>query len=338
MSIISLRKYLSRERSTDLMLRRVAELLISDLEMPGAQEGVVSTQELERRASRLREAVSSQTSPDEILNQIADAVSAIREHHAAVMERTRDPVAQLRTAIDAVADNLRLLSSSQSEIQRRLQRIRIDLSAPLAPKDLRAWRERISEDVAAILDHSKSETAALRRVGDLVEAGTRVETCDGTLSEVDPVTGFLCRRHAEYSIVRACENAAGAVVVVLVINNMPTITNTFGANFANVLLQRFASVLRDQIGETEELFRWDGPVVIVLAKRNRAAKIRAAIDAALKTPVCLKSTTGQVQVPASARWAMLPVNTSPRLVLRKIDTFADLGESPVPERYPRPAA
>jgi GGDEF domain-containing protein len=304
MPMISLRKYLQG----------------SDLDLQGS---AVAAPGLEDIANG-RKTAASQESPVEVLSQASNAVDWLRQHQDGAVQPMRDPVAGLRSTVHILADDLRLVSSSQSEVRRKLQQMRVDLNTPFSPKDLRAWRERLLEEVEAILLHSDSESVALRRVDDLVEASIRPEAKANTTSDVDPTTGLPGRRQAEFSIAEACQDGCGAVVVVLVMNNMATIVSSFGADFGDVLLQRFASVVRDQFGDDEELFRWDGPVVIALVRRNRSARVRAAIDALLQRPTFVKSSRGDVQVPISARWAMLPISASPRLVFQNIDKFADL--------------
>lgn len=321
--MISLGKYLHGKGSAyHETLGRISEGLISDLELHGSAG---AARELADNANRLREAVASQSSPVEILNLVAIAIDSLKRHHDSVIREMRGPIAESRRTAHVLADDLRRVSNSQSEMQRKLQQMRNNLNTPFSPKESRAWRERMLQDVDAILSDSDTEAAAQRRVVNLVETISRPETTGATTTtDVDTTTGFPGRKHAESSIAYACQDGCDAVVVVLVMNNMRTITNSFGTDFGNVLLQRFAAAVRDRVGDYGELFRWDGPVVIGLVRGNKAARVRAAVGELLQDPIFVKTSNASVQVPISARWAILPISASPRLVFQNVDRFADL--------------
>jgi len=72
------------------------------------------------------------------------------------------------------------------------------------------------------------------------------------------------------------------------------------------------------------LFRWSGPTIVSLVRRRNAHEVRAAIQPILARNLghTVSTLSGDVHVPISSRWIVLPLMASPRLLFHKIDGFA----------------
>jgi GGDEF domain-containing protein len=110
----------------------------------------------------------------------------------------------------------------------------------------------------------------------------------------------------------------------MAINQLQTLNRSFGVHIGDAILQRFAAVVREQLPAIDQLFRWSGPTVVSLVRRRSAHEVRGAIQPILARSLGYKLSTfgGDVHVPISSRWIVLPLMASPRLLFHKIDSFA----------------
>ena len=146
-------------------------------------------------------------------------------------------------------------------------------------------------------------------------------------AEVDPTTGLPSRAQGEDAIAQACQSEDNAFVVVMVVNRMQAVNQSFGDHVGDAVLARFSGFVRQQLLPVDQVFRWSAPAVAALVRRGSADRVRSEVGALLaqklEHPVSTPSRT--VQLPISARWTVLPLSASPRLLFRKMDSFADLG-------------
>lgn len=264
---------------------------------------------------------------DEWMDQIEHAVDALRVQHETTVNAHATFMAMLQTTMQALADQFRHLSNNHAQSQRELQLMQTDLHTPVAARNVPAWREMLGEHLKVLITSHENQILALRRATELIDAASpRSSPAEETFT-VDPATGFPCRLDAERAIVRAGQDESAIAAIVLVLNNMETITANLGTHFGDLLLQRFATILHEHLGDGAQLYRWDGPVIVALIKRERVLKSRSRIQDALAGPPCVRTPDGDVQVPIYARWAVLPLESSAHLLIHKIANFA-MAEDP----------
>ena len=145
---------------------------------------------------------------------------------------------------------------------------------------------------------------------------------------VDAATGLPTRAQAEEAIAQCCQDEVGVFVAIMVINQVETLNRSLGGHSGDVILQRFAGFVREQLPRIDRVFRWSGPTVVALLRRRSAPDVRSVIEPLLLQRLTVRIGNPDVQVPISARWTVLPLMASPRLLFRKMDVFAGVGLEP----------
>ena len=326
--MISIRKYLQGERQTEGALLSLALLLIEAMDrhaVEGAPEELARFQECTRE---LIGALGSHAPPAELLASAERAVEALRQYNLHVVEYWKRPVADLQAKVKLLTAAITAVSSASQENILRLREIKGQVLGSMEVKDIRSLRTRLAECLDGVLAEAEKHRAETDRAAlELIRPSSRQAQREQSGEPVrkDPSTGLPVRVEAEAAIAQACQEDAPAFVVVMVINRVQTLNRSFGEQFGEVILGRFSEFVQQQLLPVDQLFRWSGPTVVALIRRKSTLDVvRGAIDTLLAPRLqhTVNTITREVQMPISARWTVLPLMTSPRLLFHKIDGFA----------------
>ncbi len=306
----------------------LAQLLVEAMDRH-AVEG--APEELARFRGSTREVLSAlgtHAPPDELLQHATRAVEALKVYNQHVAEYLRRPVVELQAKVRLLTAAITAVSSASHQNIRRLQEIKGQVLGSMDVRDMRFLRQRLSECLDGVLAEAERQRAETERAAEELKRTTRQAAErreEEGKAQCDAATGLPMRARAEEEIAQACQEDAPAFVVVMVINRVETLNRSFGEQFGDVLLQRFAEFVQQQLLAVDQLFRWSGPTVVALIRRRTTLDaVRGAIDTALapKLEHTVNTVTREVQLPISARWTVLPLMASPRLLFHKIDSFA----------------
>ena len=329
--VISIRKYLQADRRAEEALERLCRLLLEGMDQSAPED------ESEARA-RLRESTRSALAamvegspPDELLERGARATEALKNYHSHAVERALRPLAELRAKVILLTQAITSVSASSSENIRRLQEIRDKILRAVDGKELRSLRVSMSQCLDHILvEAQRQQVETALAAGQLNRRAAPAGDPEGAThapAAVDPITGLPSRAEAEDAIAQACQSEDNAFVIVMVVNRMQAVNQNFGDHVSNAILARFSGFLSHQLLPVDQVFRWSGPTIAALVRRGNADRVRSEIGAlmAQKLEYTASTPSRTVQLPISARWTVLPLSASPRLLFRKMDSFADLG-------------
>jgi GGDEF domain-containing protein len=328
--VISIRKYLQADRQAEESLAQLCRVLLAGMEQSAAQsESAESTRVLESTQSVLA-GMDAGVPTAELLENASRTVAAFQQHHCHVVEQAQWPVADLRAQVKVLTAAITEVSSSSHENIRRLQQIKDKVLSVMDVKELRTLRSRLGECLDSILvaaEHQRAETArAVEQVNRSLLPAVQPSGAPDAQEPVDPATGLPPRAHAEDAIAQACQNGIPAFVVLMVVNRVHALNQSFGDDLGDGILKRFSGFVRQQLPVVDQVFRWTGPALAVLVRRNSTVDtVRAEIDSLLaqKLEHTLTTISRTVQIPISARWTVMPLVASPRLLFHKMDSFVD---------------
>jgi len=195
-------------------------------------------------------------------------------------------------------------------------------------KQIYSVKERLSQCLDSVLVEAERQHSAAARAAEQVNRPTQRPTVPSDAGEApapDAATGLPARAQAEEAIAQCCQDEAAAFVAIMVINQVETLNRSLGGQSGDVILQRFAGFVRQELPSIDQVFRWSGPTVVALLRRRSALEVRSVIGPLLLQRLTVKIVNPDVQVPVSARWTVLPLMASPRLLFHKMDVFAGMG-------------
>jgi GGDEF domain-containing protein len=324
--VISIRRYLQQDQKGEDPLLPLVRILLEGIGNH-AVEGAPGESALRESTQRVLAALELQTPPAELLTLGANAIDALREHNLSAAEHHRYPIAELQAKVRLLTDAVTSISSSSPENVRRLEQIKGQLLSTMKVKEIHSLRERLSQYLDEVLTEAERRRSELDRIAEELNRPSRrpnaTVRAEGAAA-MDATTGLPARAMAEDAIAECCQEGADAFVAIMVINQVQTINRGIGVASGDLMLQRFAAFIRQQLPGIDRVFRWSGPTVVALLRRRSALDVRCVIQPLLLQRLTVKIGTPDVQVPISARWTVLPLMTSPRLLFHKMDSFAGI--------------
>lgn len=324
--MISIRRYLQDDRETDNALLRLAQLLIEGV-AGSAVEGAESAP-LHESTQQVLAALESGAPAAEVLEHATQAMDALKRHNQDVVECLRRPVAELQLKVKLLTAAITAISSTSDATIGRLRQIKGQLLSAVSAREIHSLKAHLSECLDGVLAEAQRQREESDRAAVCLNRSAiqplNPPGAGHPVPVADPATGLPTRDRAEEAIAQACQDEAPAFVVVMAINQLQTLNRSFGTQVGNAILQRFAVLVRDQLPAIDQLFRWSGPTIVSLVRRRSAYEVRGAIQPILARNLghTVKTLSGDVHVPISSRWIVLPLMASPRMLFHKIDGFS----------------
>jgi GGDEF domain-containing protein len=336
--VISIRRYLNgggagdRENVAESgeTLLPLVEVLIQGIERYSVEGAPGELTRLRSSTRQILTALAAGAAQEEVLRLAAHAIEALKDHNERAVEHLLLPVIELQAKVKLLAEAITAVGSNSGESIRKLQLIKGQLLATLDVRDIRSLKARLSQYLDGVLAEAERQRNETNRAAEQMRYASQRRNPVGVAREVpvvDAATGFPPRAQAEDTIAQCCEEEAIAFVVIMVINQVETVNQSFGGQFGDVVLRRFATFLREQLPGIDELFRWSGPTVVALMRRKSAPEVRSVIEPLLAQRLFVRNVNPDVQVPVSAHWTVLPLMASPRLLFHKMDSFAGIEHS-----------
>ena len=128
----------------------------------------------------------------------------------------------------------------------------------------------------------------------------------------------------------ATESGRRLYVVAMVVKGVQSVNKRFGFEVGDRMLRLFKENIEKQLSRTDQLFRWDGPSLVVLMDRQEpVTQIRANIRHILDTRVeeTFDVNGRSVLLPIAADWLGFPLVPPVALAVKQISEFVS-GQSP----------
>ena len=101
----------------------------------------------------------------------------------------------------------------------------------------------------------------------------------------------------------------------------------FGHSVGDEVLRYFGGFLGGRLRPGDRIFRWSGSVLVALLPRpNRLEIVRDEVARVMEIRCehTVQTASRTILLPITARWAVFPSMAAPRLLIHKIDAFADM--------------
>ncbi len=329
--MISIRRYLQADQKTADTLVQLARMLVEGIQRDSVEGAPGESVFLREITQRVLMALESEAPADELLALGANAMDALKRHNLNAVEYLRFPVVELQAKVRLLTEAVTSVSSSSSENVHRLQQIKGQLLSTPEVREIRSLKESLAQYLDGVLAEAERQRSEMDRIAqDLNRPGRRPSPAgdSGEAAVMDAATGLPSRALAEEAIAECCQEEAAAFVAIMVINQVQIVSRSAGGQSGDLMLQRFASFIREQLPRIDQVFRWSGPTVVALLKRRSALDVRCLIQPLLLQRLTVRLGNPDVQVPISARWTVLPLMASPRLLFHKMDSFAGIDTQP----------
>jgi GGDEF domain-containing protein len=232
------------------------------------------------------------------------ASNLLRHHCGRANEYFVSQISELRAVIDLLVGTLADLAVAKPELTRQLREIAQQIHA--------------AGDGAALRQQRADLTRCLAEIRQAAELGFHT---NADVAALDSVTGLNGRSAAEKALVEACSSSSPVCAVVLLLDRLKLYNQRYGREVGDKTLHFFADFVKRSFGCNGSLFRWSGPVLLMLRHGpvdKVQAEVRRILDSRLQFDCETESRHLLLSIDATC--SVLPMMVDPRMLVNKIDS------------------
>jgi GGDEF domain-containing protein len=319
--VISLKKILQDDGAAEETLLRIVRLLLQGIQEHAIEGDPDDLGGFRTSIQKLTNALEGELTVSELLVQAGSALQTLEDYNRrtarylkrpagewqAVVTRLISALAGMPTADGAKVGQLREISGrvrSAGGVD-EVHKIRLQLSECLTELQLDTRRQK--EQDACVPEPAAESGPA--------PAGN------------DAATGFATRAQAEEALVHAWQTDPPSYVAVMALERLQIFNMRFGHSVGDEVLRYYGEFLLAQLRPGDRIFRWSsGALLALLARPNRLEIVRDEL-ARLMDIRCehtVQTASRTILLPITARWTVFPSMAAPRLLIHKIDAFAEM--------------
>jgi GGDEF domain-containing protein len=322
--LISLKKILQDDGATEDTLLRVVRLLLQGMQDYAIVGDADDLGGFRMNLQWLTQGLEGGMTAAELLVQAGSALQTLQDYNLRTSRYLKRPagewqaavimligvIAGMLTADEPTAIRLREISARARTAAgaEEVHKIRLQLSACLADLQIesRRQKEQDAQNWLAPPAVAESETAT---------------------PASEPIAGLPTRALAEEALAAAWQSDPPSYVAVMALDRLKVFNMRFGHLVGAEVVRFYTEFLRGRLRTVDRIFRWtDSALLIVLPRPNRLEIVRDEV-ARLMEVRCehtVQTASRTILLPIAARWTVFPAMAAPRLLIHKIDAFAEL--------------
>ena len=214
---------------------------------------------------------------------------------------------------------------------KRLGELEEEIEDAAAIGGIRVLRFRLTECLQRLreeaLHQRKQMTEVLEQLREQLEIAQGAKSAAASLSpSADALSGLEARAGAEHAFADAMARKAPAYAVLFVADHLHLINARYGYSTGDHMLRGLCEHLASRLSPGDRLFRWTGPVFVVLMERvESVAAIREEISriTSVKLEVTVQIGNGSISLPVPCTSLLLPLPEASGLadLTKRMDAF-----------------
>ncbi len=326
--MISLRSYLSRDTEAETAYRRIIGLFLQGISLHSVEGDTADHARFRQDIEKCLAVLSPETPVSELLVVVGGALRAMEEYNQRTSKFVRRQNTVLQKMVSMLTETIITIGSGSELSVSRLQSIEKSIESTQAVEDIQILKLRLSECLEAVRDEAERQKndsqVALNAMKLELETSKDVAGAFRMQPDVDPATGLPGKSEAERAIRAAVESPQGKFLVVAVCSRVQAVNARFGYSVGDQVLAAFAEHFKKSLSVRDQIFRWQGPALVVLLERaERPERVRAEIRqfADIRVDKTLEVGQRTVMIPISATWAIFPLAPPLAAFLKQVETF-----------------
>lgn len=327
--MISIKKFLSSDSEAERALLHVVRILIQGMgehAIPGEAGDNARFRESVRKTS---DALLGEITPEDLLVHAGAVVKELEDYNRRTARQHSLHSTELQHMVKMLTNTVAAVSAAGDANLNRLCEIEKRVASASQLDDVRTIKSRLSDCLADIRNEAERQRKRHQTTVDELNQGLE-EARKRTPGAVDApaqdaVTGLPLRTAAEIALADASQAGTSAFAAVLVLDRLQALNLRFGREIGDEVFSEFAGMIRKSLSFGDQLFRWSGPALLALLPRpNSIERVRKEVAQILDTKQehTIETPSRSILIPIGARWAVFPMMAAPRLIYKRIDTFA----------------
>jgi GGDEF domain-containing protein len=279
-------------------------------------------------------ALAEEVEPERILEQANSVLKELEEYNRHATWFHRFQTIELQNMVKMLTSTVGTISAASQSNVRILGDIERQVAVISELDNVRMMKARLSTcltDIRQEAQRQQLETGKtiqeLRRRLDSDEKPSTSDAGERAAIEraKDLVTGLPRRGEAEAALIESANIGARTYAAAMVFDRLQLLNARFGRQAGDEILGAFTRMVQRHLNPEDRMFRWDGPVFVVLLPRLASLEqVRREIGDVIENKLehTIQTASRSVLIPITARWNLYPVTESPEVIFQKIDDFA----------------
>ena len=286
--------------------------------------------DFERSIQELDDRMAASADPREIYAIAGSAEQAMQDYKQHVARYHNSQVTELEMIIFALCEALIELGGETTQLSLQLKHLEHQVREARGPAAMRDCRVQIIPCVSALREDFRKQRIHWEQTLNRLQGDLDAATGEGRKAKQgdDPVSGLPGRPVAEQALAELmASKPMDAYIVVCVVDRVNLVNAKFGYAVGDRLLQAFLRHVMTAFSRVDQLFRWTGPVfVLVLQRSDPLARVKAEVlrATAARLEENVESNGRNVLLPVTAASTVIALAGEPDYehIVQKIDALA----------------
>jgi GGDEF domain-containing protein len=248
-------------------------ILLEGMELQSAQLDVDKFEDFRSDIRQLRSAIENTKDPGKSASICRAAIKAFSEYNRA-LERQYEM--RQRELLSMISKTLQTITAGGNASQSTLQELTtLDgrLTAIITLQDIFDVKTKLTSVLAALLRDIRSRQRTSAPAASQDPKGPIQKSDRERLTEIDATTGLGGNAKARDEIGKVIGTEQTAYLSVMLIEHLQAINLRYGAQTGDQVIFMFSQHIAQVLNDTDELFRWRGPIFLVLSTGGQRTAI-----------------------------------------------------------------
>ena len=207
----------------------------------------------------------------------------------------------------------------------RLQELGDKLERVEALEDLQTLKSSLGDCLRSVREEAQRQKEESHEIiQSLQQEVERHERAGSMFEDLDPVTRLPRQAAGLKAMHEAIQGGKRRYIVAMVVNRMQSVNARFGFHVGDRILRVFKDHVERHMMRADQLFRWEGPAIILMLDRTDSieqvrAQIRRILDGRLEETFHVEGRS--VMIPISAAWSAFPLMPPLANAAKQIQAF-----------------
>ena len=326
--MISLKSYLSRDTEAETAYRRIIGLFLQGISLHAVEGDKADHQQFREDIDKTLSILSAQTPVSELLLVVGGALRAMEDYNQRTSKFVHRQNTELQHMVSMLTQTIITIGASSEHSVSRLQSIEKSIESAQAVEDIQILKLRLSECLEEVRDEARRQQRdgrdALDSLKKELESSQEAMGSFKVQPDLYAATGLPGKTEAERAIRAALELPQGKFLVIAVCSRVQAVNARFGYSVGDRVSEAFAEHFKKGLSVSDQLFRWQGPVLVALIERaERLERVRTEIRqfADLRMDKTVEVGQRTVLIPVSAIWSIFPLAPPLDSFMRQLEAF-----------------
>jgi GGDEF domain-containing protein len=327
--VISLKKIPQDDGATEETLLRIVRLLLQGIEQHAIEGDPEDVHGFRTGIQRVTNSLEGDLTVSELLVQAGSVLRTLEDYNRRTARFLKRPAGEWQAAVIMLLSAVAALQPADGPRVSQLRELAGHARAASGPEDAHKIRLQLSECLTALQFDNRRLRDPDPPVPLPSPAGRQLPNAAS-----EPVAGLSTRAQAEEALAGAWQTDPPSYVAVMAIDRLQIFNVRFGHSVGDEVIRYYGEFLRERLRPEDRMFRWSNAALLVLLPRpNRLEIVRDEI-ARLMDIRCehtVQTASRTILLPIAARWTVFPSMAAPRLLIHKIDGFAEVAGKNSPQ-------